>query len=259
MREHYERRTLGLAAAALALLCACARDAEKAVTERWAGDPASVSAPAPDPLAMGRPLFREFGSDILRGTAFIMDWEGRPYLVSCYHVFGGGDARVPLMRQAEVLAEASGRLPVPGRMGTFSGDCDASGEITIIPVTRLNAASKPLRLAAAPPRPGQPLWLFKMSWQDEVERQAEGLTQFSPGSFETGLVKGTAVRSSDRALELAYAEFPSIDMTSGAPVLDQDGNVAGINVGFCRRGGALTGLAAPQQALAEAFRRYAGR
>jgi hypothetical protein len=253
MRKVFSLFLLALSVAAAGLFAACSGEKETSVPGLWQGDAAAAQTPAPDQNALGRPLIRAFGATSLRGTAFILDWRGRPYMVSCYHVFGSYPGDAALMRQETQLGEASGALNLGGGTATFHDNCDAHGEITVMPVKSLSVASKHFKLALAAPKAGQPVWLYHMSWEDELSRKMSGASQYGIGSFQTFLTKGRVARSSDRALEVEYDGQPAIEMTSGAPVLDQNGDVVGINVGLCLRGNDSRGLAAPYQTLADAF------
>lgn len=219
----------------------------------WQGNAAAVAAPRPEQNAMGRLLLKQLGESFLRGTAFILHRDGRPYLVSCYHVLGDNPKGATLVRQRDRLGIAAGAVAFKGRTGRFRGNCEARGEVTVMPMTSLSPAARQLKLAPAPPQVGQPVWLFHMGWEDEMSRRLSGNSQFSGRSFNTLLSRAVVTRSSNQALEMKFDSPPAIEMTSGAPVLDQNGEVVGINVGSCLRDGTVTGLAAPHQSLQAAF------
>ena len=196
-----------------------------------------------------------------RGTAFVLDWKARAYLVSCYHVFGSSLGDASFKRSGRTVGLAAHPLPLKGRMADF-GARSSPYDLAVIPIARLDAASRHFKLAAQPPLVGQPVWLFCLPWnhpRDEADLAFNALNgNPDAGSEETqtSYVAAIVTRSSNKALEFVYDAAPDITMTSGAPILDQNGDVVGINVGMTMEGGRGVGLATPYSALADALERY---
>lgn len=205
----------------------------------------SAACAAPPPAAQGaicRPVFQADGQTYSAGTAFVVDLpkpDSRTLLVSAIHLFGpdgGLEQQIPAAELAQRVslvacqpldsAEAwqGGRaLTIPGALPMGEGPLK---DVAAFVLDTKSAATLParLKLAATPPKPGETVWL---------------LAQVLEGAPVTQLLHRAVVRSSkDEGLQYEY-ENASLKLmaTSGAPVLNADGEVVGINLG----GGTLRG------------------
>jgi hypothetical protein len=86
----------------------------------------------------------------------------------------------------------------------------------------------PARLAMEPPRVGDPIWLA-------VNRGRKA---------DSRVIEATVVESTERTLVFRFTHAADVALhSSGAPLIDRDGNVAGINVGAGTFGGERFGHA----------------
>jgi S1-C subfamily serine protease len=217
--------------------------AEVAVAERWDG-PVVSTAPVVDEQAIGRPVFAD-GS--IRGTAFILDWNEHPYLVSAYHVVGLFPGVISLKKEAVLLAVAERPLWIKGSNGEAEGNSVSTPhDMSVVPVTSLPVASRHFKPALKPPRVGQPVWLCYLPLSGSTPRVDQPMQCAS----------AAVTRSTNKALEFLFDKAPVIDATSGAPVVDQDGDVVGINVGQVLGDGKARGYATPYSSLVEGLTKH---
>ena len=104
---------------------------------------------------------------------------------------------------------------------------------------RRSSRLQPLRLASASPVVGEPVWLAVRSGRASGERA----------------IQAVAVESTDETFIFRFAK-PTIlpPYTSGAPLLNRDGDVVGVNVG----GGMLDGYSLGHAAHVASLRRHFG-
>jgi hypothetical protein len=211
-----------------------------------------------------RPSFTTSLGPVNAGAAFALKVGDRTVLVTALHLLGpagGLKAQVTADRLAEVVqsvgvrgaftddrdpvAVASKVLPIEGAHPM--GD-DASGDILVLEpevktgLDRLQVHEAPKlapgSLAAAAPAVGDPVWLAARI-----------------GSGETRVHAGKVVELNDKWLFYEFASA-SLDLagTNGAPVLNAEGKVVGIQLGGgVMDDGKLVGAANPWPAVKEAI------
>jgi hypothetical protein len=197
--------------------------------------------------AVCRPIFQADGETFSAGTAFVLDLPKpatRTLLVSALHVFGpdgGLDKQIPaaeLARRASVVEcralasaetwHAARTLTIPDARPLGSGYLkDVSAFILDATTPAIHPAH--LQLAAAPPKAGDSIWL---------------LAQVLEGAPNTELQHRAVVRSSkDEALQYEFDNASlKLQATSGAPLLDANGDVVGINIGAGSSRGKVIGV-----------------
>lgn len=211
----------------------------------------SAASAAPPPTvrnAICRPIFQADGQTFSAGTAFVVDLptpSPRTLLVSALHVFGpdggGPDKQIPaaeLAQRASVVEcqalgmnetwHAGRALTIPDARPMGSGFLkDASAFVFNTAETAIHPTH--LKLASTPPKVGDSVWL---------------LAQVLDGAPDTQLLHHAVVRlSKDDALQYEYDNAAlSIQATSGAPVVNADGDVVGINLGGGTLHGKLIGI-----------------
>ncbi|HEX4304137.1 MAG TPA: trypsin-like peptidase domain-containing protein [Rhizomicrobium sp.] len=206
--------------------------------------------------AICRPLFQVDGAALDAGTAFVLDpGTAKPLLVTAMHLFGP-DGGLPeqiewnalpgraISVDCTPLAEGSvlkggAALALPG------AHAHAPGVLRDIAAFALNAAGpKPksiLHLADTAPRTGETVWL---------------LAQAVGGAPATQLLHRAVVgHSGDDTLQYFFDNKTlELRATSGAPVLDGQGRVVGINLGGgLLKDGRMLGFATPLKSIREAL------
>src|SRR5262249_14215142 len=158
-------------------------------------------------------------------TAFLIKLDGRLLLVTAHHIFGpdAGLSRayawneLPALVHGVVAGSPDGRselsaaapLSIPGAMASSPGEYEY--DVAAVSVTDAGAFAV-LELAEKQPQPGDPVYLLAQT----------------RGSAE--LRHAAHVIPSPRALCFLYEEQLDLTATSGAPVVDAEGKVVGINV-----------------------------
>jgi hypothetical protein len=208
---------------------------------------ASAAPPTTVRQAICRPIFHADGETFSAGTAFVLDLPkpaARSLLVSALHVFGpdGGLAKqIPaaeLAQRASVVecrALASAETWHAGRALTIADarplEPGYLKDVSAFILDSSTPATHPthLRLAAAPPKAGDAIWL---------------LAQVLEGAPGTELLHRAVVRSSkDEALQYEFDNASlKLQATSGAPLLDVNGDVVGINIGAGASKGKVIGV-----------------
>ena len=186
--------------------------------------------PSADLDAVFRPSFTTTEGEIDAGSGFLVRWpDGRVLLLTAHHLLGtaGGMSReytgaelsggvVTGVTAASVDDEniviASNRMvDLPGAV---SGDVDIRRDLAAFEVTDAADAAV-LELAESPPAPGDRVYLLAETDQ--------------PGSRIYPAV--LAARGKVPFLRFEYDDEVALKATSGAPVLNSDGRVVGINIG----------------------------
>jgi len=207
---------------------------------------ASAAPPSKVRQAICRPVFQADGETFSAGTAFVLDLPKpatRTLLVSALHVFGpdgGLDKQIP-------AAELAQRASVVECRALDSAETWHAGRALTIPGARplesnylkdvsafildgsMPAHPTHLKLASAPPKAGDAIWL---------------LAQVLEGAPGTELLHRAVVRSSkDEALQYEFDNaLLKLQATSGAPLLDVNGDVVGINIGAGGSHGKVIGV-----------------
>lgn len=206
-----------------------------------------AAPPAAVQNAICRPVFNVDGAVLGAGTAFVVDMRGpqpRALLVTALHLFGpaGGLAtQIPaaeMARRATAAActalavdatwRAGPALTIPGAQPMGEGALrDAAAFV-------LDAHGAPppyhLKLAAIAPKAGDHVWL---------------LAQVADGAPPNQLLHRAVVRQTGAdVLQYAFDNVKlGLQATSGAPVLNDDGDVVGMHLGGGELPGKLIGAA----------------
>lgn len=258
LRSRYLRPILALCLMAMGIWAWTRwRDRDIPVPGLWQGLTVSVP-PSPDERALGRPEVGERNRLLLReNTAFILDREGRLYIVSCYDIFENfvdDLIQVSILRDDRRIAHAVRRLKVASR-GASIEERDARADLAVFATEPYDAALRPLVLARQAPQVGQPVWIFFLRPEERQNDFDISVNGPRTGDWRGYMLRGIVTRSSNVALEFRYDSPLPNQTTAGAPILDQDGRVVGVNVGTLTDKGSRFGLAAPYASLVDIFQR----
>jgi hypothetical protein len=184
------------------------------------------------------------------GFAFIFEEGGQRFAATAYHVFGpSGGLRSRLsprqvsddvkalagicLGDGNTVVVAQPALFVEGARAVDSKGAEADVTLFRVPDTRAKAA---LRLATMPAKTGARVWLF-----------ARLIDRAEPRLYPAKLIEVTP--------KVLRYEFENAELNlaacSGAPVLDEFGVVAAMHLGYLKKEGVLSGIAAPAAAVRE--------
>jgi len=221
MGEHSTRRLRWLLAACLAVL---------AVATIHAGPAAPLSA-------LYRPTFIWRDRSVTAGRGFLVRYGGifheRTLFLSCFHVLG--DRPQGVLGFAGVSAEARPRMitslrPLEIRAQAVSTGRCAQGELSVFEIDELPRRTTRLRLTDRPVQRGETVYLFSQAFGDTSVR----------------LYRARVSKAGRTCLDYVFDD-DAIELggTSGSPVLDERGQVVGINVAGYALGDHLHGIANP--------------
>lgn len=208
---------------------------------------AQAAPPAAVQQTICRPHFHVDGQVLSAGTAFAIDLPGpasRTLLATAIHLFGPPGGLKEAIPAAELAQRVSGvecnalgsdDVWHAGRALTISGARPMDGSyLKDAAAFVLDKAGKTptahLKLAAIPPKPGDTVWL---------------LAQAVEGAPPTQLLHRAVVRhAGDDGLQYEFDNAAlAMRATSGAPALNDDGDVVGIHLGGGKKDGKLLGIA----------------
>lgn len=197
------------------------------------------------------PLFRphyDFKNEVFSaGTSFLAKLPGHRevFLLSVHHAFGpaGGLDRDYLGWELKALLRDVEARPIQAGFSKFTSkkmvvfeDAESNEDPTLdLSAFRVVGAEETwvMKLRPNPPKPGEKVWLFA-----QVQGSQELLHQ------------ATVVRGDKTSLVFKYTN-PSLKLwaTSGAPIIDANGHVLGLNVSMSNQNGELLGFANPSLAV----------
>lgn len=217
--------------------------------------------PAPgEPLGVDRsacrPNFTFGGQTYQAGTAFLVEGGGQTYLVTAHHVFGqGGGLPVDIAWQ-DLPARITGLRcqPLAGRRiwaagaplaipGAAAGENeDALNDIAAFPIA-IDAPMRGfvLKLAAEPPKPRDTVWL---------------LASLAGGAPPSQMLhRATVAKVTANGGLIFLYDNPNLEIraTSGAAILNGNGEVVGVNFGGGAKNGRVYGFATGLPALRAAI------
>jgi hypothetical protein len=195
-----------------------------------------AAPPATVEKAICRPQFKLADQTLSAGTAFVLDVtepRSQSLLVSAIHLFGpagGLKDQIPATELAQKVSSvycvalvtrdawSAGRaLTIPGAKPLASG---YKQDVAAFVLNQVKAGEQPvhLKLAAQMPKIGDQIWL---------------LAQVADGAPSTQLLHHAIVRySKDDGIIYQYDNASlNLKATSGAPLINADGEVVGINLG----------------------------
>lgn len=230
----------------LLLIFGCAPEVE--VEGNYSG-PEKPDPPKISVNSVGRLSLKGPGElDIFGGTCFLAERGSGSAIVGAYHVmqYAKPETVVTLVSKIPELAGGDpAQLPLPGQeSASYSNpatSCDASGDLAGFRVLTSHQDSKPLPVATTPPKLGEPLWIAELAGG---ARAPTGVR----------LARGVVAKHSNRLLLIKMDGRPNVKWTSGAPVVNQKGEVVGVNVGFAEDGTGYHRVAAPTESLQDLLR-----
>ena len=228
---------ISLAFALLGLVL-CFQNAREVVsTEVYAG-PAQPAAPTVGINSIGRGRLSNGG---FGGTCFLLKNGGQTYLMGAYHVLGSSTGAT-LVSRIPKLAVAASALKV-GSQGESSygrepAEDDARGDLAGFRVSESDPQAQPLSLASSPPQLQEPVWIVELVGPDETPLGSQ-------------LRRGLVHRLTNHTLVVKMDQGSPVRWTSGAPVVNQRGEVVGLNVGEHSGNGMYCRIAVPWHSLRE--------
>ena len=207
------------------------------------------SEPKPDPNVITLPTFIfDQRHAITAGVAFLVEEQGQRYMTTAYHVLGpaGGlktriaPRDVPREVKAIVglcLGDAStivvGAPVLPVLDARPFDETGGEADITFARVSGTGGAAG-LKMADKSPKVGERVWLFLRL----VDRD------------RPTLYPATVSEATESFVQYAMDE-PSLNLraSSGAPVLNKDGAVVAMHLGYGKKSDALVCIAAPVTAI----------
>lgn len=210
------------------------------------GSPVLHGAPAAPRSALYRPTFLWPDRSVTAGRGFLVRYGGflheRTLLLSCFHVLGDhpGGLRGVAGLSAEERPRMIGSLRVLALRGqAVAADQRAPGELSAFVISDLPRGTARLTLSRRAPEPGEVVHLFSQVFGEaSVRLHRARICQVRPDALDYVFDDGD--------LELGG--------TSGSPVLDEHGEVVGINVAGYRVGATLHGIANPAANVLAALR-----
>jgi hypothetical protein len=204
------------------------------------------AAPMPPRNTVCRPTFTTATGPFSAGTAFVCEYpEGKGHvLITAQHLFGPGGglpAKIAWNEMADKIKQVDGVsmhdpavhlvstnvVPIEGAHALDQKGPD--GDIAVFALLESKDRAT-LKLGDKTPKVGDPVWLYGC--------QAGGKT--------VELLPAIVSLSTDKELDYTFDD-KAIQMraTSGAPILDADGNVVAINIGSTTRRAKLVGFGNP--------------
>lgn len=185
--------------------------------------------PSIDLDAVFRPSFQTAEGQIDAGSAFLINWPGgRILLITAHHLLGEAGGMSREYTGAELPGVVSGvtassvddenieiaSTSMVSLPEAVSSDVDIRRDLAAFQVADAQGAVV-LDLAEAPPEPGDRVYLLAESGD--------------PGSRIFPAVE--TAKSTTPYLQFAYDDEVELKATSGAPLLNSDGKVVGVNIG----------------------------
>ncbi len=213
---------------------------------------AAHAAPMPPKNTVCRPTFTTATGPFGAGTAFVCEYpEGKgQVLITAYHLFGpagGLPAKIAWNEMAAKIKQvdavsmhdpavhiiSTNVIPIEGARASDSAGVSADIAVFALPEAKDRAI---LKLADKAPKVGDTVWLYGAQADSKVVE----------------LIPATVALSTDLELDYTFAN-PAIKLraTSGAPVLDAEGNVVAINLGSTTRRAKLVGFGNPMISIRE--------
>lgn len=239
-----------LVAAALLLLCLrCHLDSREFPVEGSYSGPTEVNAPEAGVESIGRVDVQGPGNlKFSGGTSFLLQHKAATYVVGAYHVLGSAesDSKITLVSEIPELAVADGTaVEVPHQSeGSYSSelaDCRSRGDMAVLRARQTAREAVPLELGYTPPIMGEPVWILQF--------------KSPPGKSPKGavLLPGKVAYHSNQLLAIKMVRSTDVAWTSGAPVLNAQGLVVGVNIGQYLNQEGTYRIAVPTQTLRDTF------
>lgn len=190
--------------------------------------------------AVYQPSYIKGTTRVASGKGFTVTHGGRILMLTAQHIFGpaGGFDReyafADLGRLFDVMEARSlsdpGRILRSSRMLDVGGKAvsdwdDVRNDLAVFAIEPQPTGTTTLPLVGALPKPGETVWMLS---------QAAGKPEL--------VHQATIALASERIVQYAFAEAIDLRGTSGAPVVNQKGEVVAINLGSGKNGDQVYGL-----------------
>jgi hypothetical protein len=226
----------------LLLLVGC-RGTRVPITDKYSGkespDPPDVTV-----NAVGRAHIEGPGeTDIYGGTCFLLESKSGPLIVGAYHVLNyvKSDSKLTLVSKIPELATPKGDpVDVPYQSTSsyeqIVEECYARGDLAAYRTDEVHKKAQVLEMAMSDVKIGEPVWIVELKG--------------SSGNVKGHkLVPGVVKHHSNHSLVIKLKKKSNVKATSGAPVVNADGKVVGVNVGFSQNPDGYFRIAVPGESV----------
>jgi hypothetical protein len=210
----------------------------------------SAGGPTVPEKGLYKPTFLRLNGSWSAGTAFVIEWPGRnePFMVMPDHLFGPDAGLEQQMTPDQIATDVCGAV---GLSMQDKQTIIVAGPCVKLPDAHpLGKEGTDKDLEVFPLKPDQKCDVFELA--EKQPQNGSPIYMFARlrGETEPKMIPGKVVRSSDSELVYVFDDdIFNAAGTSGAPIIDSDGKVVGMNVDETESKGKQYGFANPASAM----------